>query len=188
MSLLKDFREDVSGYKIFYQLRSAVDVRLWLRLHKYRKQRANRGWSDRDAWGAGEHIAKVTAEMLQHLNDYSYCDWPEWFKNNTDNLGYKNLQSVIDDINNYLEFQYTGWTDGLDVASYDVDDWIEKEPVNGLHVWKSAGWINIETGKKLTEKQVTARISKHHKQEQKLYAKATKAMEFFGRNFASFWD
>lgn len=188
MSIVKDWREDNSGYRLNRQVLYFFSPKVWLRLHKWRKQRADRGWSDRDTWGAGEHIAQMTAEMLQHLNDNTYVDWPEWFKTNTkDNKGYKNLQSVIDDINGYLDFRLTSWSDGLDIASYNVDDWLDKQE-GGTYVWKSAGWVDKTTGKKLTEKQLLSRMKKHHKQEEKIYKKATHAMEFFGHNFASFWD
>jgi len=167
MSLLKDWAEDHEGMGIRYKIKGFINPSVWFRLHKWRNQRADRGWSDRDTWGAGEHIAKMTAEMLQHLNDKSYCNWPDWFKNNTTGK-YDGLQQMIDDINNYLEYQKTSWSDGLD---------------NNNH-----GWYAINTGEKLTEKQVTVLINKYYSQDKILHEKAIKAMTYFGRNFTSFWD
>lgn len=186
MGIIKDWKLDNGDLPMSRQLYYALKPAVWLNLHHWRKQRADRGWSDRDTWGAGEHIAKVTAEMLQHLNDYAYTDWPEWFKENTkDNRGYKNLQSVIDDINNYLDFQTTSWADDLGV---DYNHQPDEADEDGFYSLSHIGWVYKDTGKQLTQKEIRAMLNKHHKQEAKLYEKATKAMEFFGHNFASFWD
>jgi hypothetical protein len=40
-----------------------------------RYQRAKRGWSNRDVCGAGEYLATITADMLDHLAAHSY-GWP----------------------------------------------------------------------------------------------------------------
>lgn len=188
MGLIKDWAEDTEGYRFSYRVRSLFDLSLWLRLHKWRKQRANRGWSDRDTWGAGDHIAKMTAEMLQHLNDNTYVDWPEWFNLNVKEKGrgaYKNLQEVIDDINTYLQFTETGWSDGLDTRRDSVDEIVKKRE-DGNYEWVGPDWYDGE--KKLTEKQITARIHKWHKEFDKKYKKAQKAMGFFARHFSGFWD
>src|SRR3990167_3358283 len=152
----------------------------------YAKQRIARGWSDRDTWGAGERIAKITAEMLQHLNDHAYTDWPEWFELNVQEKdGYKDLQSVIDDINNYLKFTETSWADGLESVE-EVGRVFEKDEKTGNIIYKSPGWT--ENGKKLTEKQLTDRIENWHKEERVVFDKASNALQFFGRHFGSFWD
>lgn len=189
MSIFKDWREDTGGYVLRYRIKEFVNPREWLRLRKWRKQRANRGWSDRDTWGAGDHIAQMTAEMLQRLNDHSYIDWPQWFKLNVEEEGrdsYTNLQSVIDDINNYIEFTKTSWADDLEPVRDSSDEMVEKRD-DGCYEYKSPMWVD-KNGKKLTEKQLTARIKKHGREYTKLYKKATKAMSFFARNFSSFWD
>ena len=64
MGILKDWQEDTDGYVFTAKVTYFFSPKVWLRLHKWRKQRADRGWSDRDTWGAGEHIAQMTAEML----------------------------------------------------------------------------------------------------------------------------
>lgn len=187
MSIFKDWREDTEGYVLSYRLKELVNPRQWLRLHRWRKQRADRGWSDRDTWGAGEHIAKMTSEMLQHLNDNTYVDWPEWFKLNVQEKGgYKSLQAVIDDINQYLVFTETSWADGLETVKDSVEEVFEKRE-DGSYDYKSPGWVD-KNGKKLTEKQITARIKNWSKKVSESYEKAQKAMEFFGRHFAGFWD
>lgn len=183
MGIIKDWNEDTEGYCFKYKVINLLSPIVWLRLHKYRKQRADRGWSDRDTWGAGDHIAKMTAEMLQHLNDESYTDWPEWFKFNVQEpkSDYKNIQSIIDDIDNYLKFTNTSWSDNLTDAGIDYDG------NNGEETCISCKWLD-ESGKKLTDTQITTLIKKHCNQQNKLYKKASKAMQFFGRHFSSFWD
>lgn len=170
--------EDSKDYRLRTRVVTALSPKQWLRMHKWRKQRADRGWSDRDTWGAGDHIAKMAAEMLQHLNDNTYVDWPEWFKLNVKEKGkgaYKDLPSVVNDITAYLDHQETSWADDLTTTPADDPkhfnvDWIDKK------------------GKKLSEQQITARIKKWAEEDHNLYKKATKAMQFFGRHFASFWD
>lgn len=189
MGLIKDWAEDTEGYRFSYRVRSLFDLSLWLRLHKWRKQRANRGWSDSDAWGAGDHIAQVTAEMLQYLQDHSYCDWPEWFKLNVQEEGknaYTNLQEVIDDINAYLEFEKTSWSDGLDTKRDKLDEVFKKSEDGELYEYVGPDWYEGE--KKLTEAAIGNRIRKWRNEEIKLYKKAQKAMVFFGRHFSGFWD
>ena len=184
MGILKDWQEDTDGYVFTAKVTYFFSPKVWLRLHKWRKQRADRGWSDRDTWGAGEHIAQMTAEMLQYLNDETYVDWPEWFRLNVKEEGkgaYEDLQTVIDDINGYLEYSKTSWADGYTTRNSDI----ETHPDG---TYKSPTWYSEKTGKPINDKKVRALIEAHHKKGDKLYKKANKAMGFFGRHFASFWD
>jgi len=176
-------------YKVFpYEFSHAINPKTWHSEAKYFIQRGRRGWSDRDTWGAGEHIAKMTAEMLQHLDDNGHTDWPEWFKLNIQEKGsYKDLQSVVDDINNYLEFGKTGWSDKLDIDDRDVKDWAKKTK-DGNYEFKSTRWIDKETGKRLTNAEINSLIKEWQDEKSKLYKKATGAMIFFSKNFAGFWD
>ena len=179
MSIFKDFREDNEGYRLRSQITYLLSPKVWARLHASRKQRADRGWSNHDTWAAGEHIAKMTAEILQHLNDNAYTDWPAWFKYNVQEKGsYKSLQAVIDDINQYLAFIGTSWADGLTCDRHALKDGGQLKMV----------WRHEKTGKKVSDKQITARIKSHSGKEKKTYEKATNAMQFFGKNFSSFWD
>lgn len=179
MSLIKDFNYwELQSTRKRYWPRTIINPRKWLYNIKHRHQRAERGWSDRDTWGGGEYIARITADILQHLNDNNYTDWPEWFKLNVKEGGkgaYKSLQEVIDDINNYLEFTETSWADGLTSA---------RNPDKGKYLLI---WMDKD-GNKLTEATVRHRLNKHIEMEQKLYKKAIKAMSFFSRHFAQFWD
>lgn len=180
MSIFKDWQDDTKGYTASYRVRSFFNVKLWLNLAKWRRQRADRGWSDRDTWGAGEHVAKMTAQILQHLNDNTYVNWPEWFDLNIkEKDGYKNLQAVIDDINQYLELTEQSWTDDLTVDGNLFDD-------SGNEL--KTVWRYKKTGHKLTKAQLDGRIKSWAKKENTSYNKAKRAMQFFGRHFARFWD
>jgi hypothetical protein len=181
MSLIKDVYEDSKGYTLRYRILSYVSPKKWLRHHKWRKQRADRGWSDRDTWGAGDHIAKMTAEMLQHLNDFSMCSWSDWFDLNVKEKGknsYKDLQSIIDDINNYLTSTESSWADGLTTRGGVIDSESRFNP----------SWYDKTTDEKLTDVEIGRRIKKWSKEEKTLYEKAIKAMSFFARHFSGFWD
>ena len=175
MSLLKDWKEDNEGYRVQTRVAHFFDPREWLRLQKYRTQRADRGWSDRDMWGMGEHLAEITAEMLAEL-DKGHTDWPMWFDLNVREEGkgaYKSLQSVIDDINNYLNHEKTSWSDDLTCKQGKTGE---------FHM----GWY--KDGKKISEAELKNRINKWAKENNRLYKKSAKAMQFFGRHYAQFWD
>lgn len=188
VGLLKDWKYETDGYAFQARVTYFFSPHKWLRLHRYRKQRADRGWSDRDTWGAGEHIVQMTAEMLQHLNDNTYVDWPEWFKLNVKEDGknaYKNLQEVIDDITEFLSFNQTSWADGLDTRRDSIDE-IFKKRDDKMYEWVGPDWYDGE--KKLSEADIKNRINKYYKEWHRKYNKARKAMQFFSRHFASFWD
>ena len=188
MGLLKDWKEDHSGYRFQTQVAHFFDPRVWLRLQKWRTQRANRGWSDRDTWGAGDQIARMSAEMLQPLNDNTYVDWELWFEYNVKEKGkgsYENLQAVIDDITAYLDCEQTSWADGLDTRRDDIDE-IFKKRSDSMYEYVGPDWYDGE--KKLSQADIKNRINKWSKDTVKKYKKAQKAMQFFGRNFSGFWD
>lgn len=175
MGILKDWVQDNRDYRLKYQILNIINLKLWYRLWLFRRQRANRGWSDRDIWNMGEHIAQMTAEMLQHLKDEGSCDWEITFKIDLKNKKYKDLQSVIDDINSYLDFTKTSWGDDLDCK------------ISGDGLELKATWFD-KNGKEVSDKQIGSKIKKHRDTELKLYKDAANAMKFFGQNFSSFWD
>lgn len=107
MGLLKDVLRDIKSYRvhraIFYFLRPST----WLDNIKYRRQRANRGWSDRDTWNGGEYLMEIASGVLNKLGDEkSHIDWDEYFSSNYDtSFGYKSLNEVAQDLDNYLAWQ-----------------------------------------------------------------------------------
>lgn len=174
MGLIKDVLEYNEGYVWYRKAVYFFSPTAWLRCHKWRKQRADRGWADRDAWAAGEHIARITSEILTYLDTHSYIDWEEWFKDNGGK--YTSISDLTTDINNYLDFIETSWADGLTLESTDI-----KATVLGENRW-------LRNGKPLTDKQITMLIHKQQREEVRLFNKASKAMQFFSKNFDSFWD
>lgn len=181
MSYATDFYEQNLTIRKLYWVRELLNPFNYSRTAKYRKQRANRGWADRDTWGMGEHIARLVVEMLSHLRDKGVTDWDAWFDFNIDEKGkgaYKNLQEVIDDISGYLEHEKTSWADDLHCETV----------IEGYYgQFNKQKWFD-EKGKEQTDAALKNRMNKWHKDNTRLYKKATKAMSFFGRNFASFWD
>lgn len=176
MGLLKDWKREHEGMYFRSKVPYFFSPSVWFRLHTYRKQRADRGWSDRDMWSMGEHLAQITVEMLKDLQT-GMTDWENWFKYNINEEGkgaYKNLQQVIDDIQGYLEFEKTSWADDLTHAAGKTGKF-------------SISWVDKD-GKKLTEAAITHRLTKYNNELMKRYKKACKAMGFVGRNFAHFWD
>ena len=177
MSILKDWRTDHNGYAFRYKVQEFLTPSVWFRLHEIRVQRANRGWSDRDAWNMGDYVAQITVEMLELLQEKGVTDWDRWFEWNIGETGkgaYKNLQEVIDDIKGYQDWSLTTWADDLESVQEKTGKY-------------SISWVD-QKGKKLTEAAITNRINKYQKEGQKKYKKATKAMAFFGRHYAQFWD
>lgn len=107
MSLLKDFWSLNMRVRKRYWLREFFNPANWARQIKWRHQRAERGWSDKDTWGGGEYIAEVSAGILNSLqSDKGHVDWEEYFRwNYPENFGYTSLNEVAQDINNYLVWE-----------------------------------------------------------------------------------
>lgn len=182
MSLIRDMYEESKDFTFIYRMKALLSPREWYYHHKWRKQRMDRGWSNRDTWAAGDYIAKITAEMLEYLNKHSMVSWPDWFEHNIiEEQGedaYKDLQSIIDDINNYLIYVETSWGDGLN----------NDGPQPPVDRYFRVNWYDEKTNKKLTEAEVKRRIGKWTKESFRLYKRAQKAMSFFGQHFTEFWD
>tara|TARA_B100001245_G_C22893491_1_gene430706 strand:- start:4535 stop:4999 length:465 start_codon:yes stop_codon:yes gene_type:complete len=116
MSLITDFyKHNVNGLRLRYKILEFLNLKEWVREARYRKQRINRGWSDRDAWGGGEHIAEVSAGILRELNkEQNIVDWDWYFRENEwETFGYKNLDEVAQDIENYLDWELLSYSEPL---------------------------------------------------------------------------
>lgn len=129
-------------------------------------QRANRGWSEVDGWGAGEHILEVTSGLLKELaKRQNPLGWKNYFKiNYQDMMGYKNLSQVAEDIDNYLKFEKTSWADNLPFKLDGFDSYSKKQ-----------------------DAQTRQAIKKWRKEEDKKYKKAQKAMNFVSANLSNLW-
>lgn len=115
MSFIKDFYEHHLTIRKRYWAKELLTPKNYLSVKKFRKQRANRGYADRDAWGGGEYLAEVAAGILYLLGDEkNIVDWEDYFKNNyEDNWGYKSLNEVADDLQLYVEWDIIQWHEPL---------------------------------------------------------------------------
>jgi len=115
MSYIKDFREQNLHVRKLYWFQELVNPMNYIRTARYRHQRAERGWSDRDTWGGGEHLAEVAAGILDYLdNVQNVVDWDAYFKNNyEENYGYASLTEVAQDITNYLAWEEESFSEPI---------------------------------------------------------------------------
>lgn len=138
------------GYiKDFYQFNLTIRKRYWLRellrprnyqdVFRFRRQRANRGYANRDAWGGGQYIAEVAAGILYILGDENnIVDWDKYFKMNYENnWGYKNLNEVADDLQLYVEWDIIQWRDEFDTIRNEdrwaIDYQVYEQAKNAAH-------------------------------------------------------
>lgn len=168
-----------SGMKLQYRLLKLLNPRSWWYELKYDRQRKQRGWSDRDSWNGGGFILEVVSGILKKLgDDKSHIDWDEYFKTNyPNNQGYKSLQEVAKDIDNYLSFEEHSWADrlGFELKS----EW--KELPNG-----SSEYIGLNTPQE--KRQIKKAIQASTEEYERRYKKAKKAMIFVAVNFPGLWD
>lgn len=167
MSIFKDWRDEVRGSTLTYKLTALVSLKVWRRLHRNRKQRADRGWSEADTWEAGDYVLEVTLGLIKYMYYETDKDWRFWSER-LEKDGYVDIKHVIHDLSNYLDHQKSHWTDTLS-ASKD-------------------GWVDAETGERITHEELNRRMNDWHEKGDVLAKKATKAMTFFANNFQSFWD
>ena len=122
MSLLKDFKEQNLHVLKRYWLREILNPFNWARAIKWRYQRAERGWADRDTWGGGEHIATVSAGILRELGkEKNIVDWDWYFRTNEwETDGYKTLNEVARDIENWLDWEEMSF-------NHPIYDWLKDE-------------------------------------------------------------
>lgn len=115
MGLFRDFK----NYNLYSNKKSwpkeIFNPANWRRAIQWRHQRAERGWSDRDTWGGGEHIASVAHGILIYLdNVQNVLDWDEYFKVNYDvSYGYTSLREVAQDIDNYLAWEELSFSEPI---------------------------------------------------------------------------
>lgn len=175
MSKLKSITQD---YAFPYNIREALSMRNWRGEFKHAKQRKERGWSDRDCWNAYHHLGNVTAGMLRNLDGVqNVLDWDEYFASNYKTVGdYKNLGEVAQDIENYVNFDETGWADNL---GFELK-----------HSFKRVEGGKTEFVSENTKKEqalIRKAIKEHRKQEIALAKKAEKAFIFVGKNLRALW-
>src|SRR4051812_24655131 len=103
MSLLKDFKEQHLAVRKRDLIKEALNPVNWYDTISHRHQRAERGYSNQDAWDAGTHVLQVTSGLLKELaSAKAYLNWEDYFKTNYKTRGYENFEEVIKDIDDYL--------------------------------------------------------------------------------------
>lgn len=192
MNRFQSWSREVEGFTKRAKVRSFFDIKTWNRSARYRNQRIERGWSDQDMWAGGEYIMQMISDSLKWFEQQGVADWgltfQQWKEDGTD-YGYKNLRQIYADIDNYLEHDRSSWAQGLTTqASVEneayIDEASDKKTAGGMTI----SWVDKETGKVLTEKQLSKRIEKHHKKAKKLHEKATNALMCWSRHATEFWD
>lgn len=171
--------EIAGGRRFPYNLRELLNLANWQREFKFDRQRKQRGWSDRDSWNGGDFILEVVSGILNKLGDEkSHVDWDEYFNTNyPNNQGYKNLNQVAKDIDDYISFEEDSWPDRLD---FEIrNDW-KKLPNGNFQL------VPLNTPEE--ERKIKAAIAASHKEWEKRYKKAKKAMVFVAVNFPGLWD
>lgn len=176
---MSKFTDIAGGRRFPYNLRELLKPSNWYYEFKFDRQRRQRGWSDRDSWNGGDFIIEVVSGILKKLgDDKSHVDWDEYFKTNyPNNQGYKNLQQVAKDIDNYIAFDRYSWFDTLD---FEIrNDW--KPLPNG-----NVEMVGLNTPEE--ERQIKKAIQTHNKEYNRRYKKAQKAVTFVAVNFPGLWD
>lgn len=165
-------------YKIPYAVREKLNPRELHRELRWSRQRKARGWSDRDSWNGGEYILEVVSGILKKLGEDSHVDWDAYFKTNyPNNKGYKSLNEVAKDIDDYLAFDEYAWGDNL---GFEITHEI-KPLSNG-----ASEWVNTNTPEE--NRQIKKAIEKSRKDWDREYKKAKRAMTFVATNFHGLWD
>lgn len=169
------------GYRFPYNLRELVNPANWRREFKWARQRKQRGWSDRDTWNAGDYIIGVVSGMMKKLGDAkSHIDWDEYFKTNyPNNQGYKSLEEVAKDIDDYIAFDEDSWADTLDFELKSTWRPYDKDP-------SLTEYVSLNTPQE--EREIKKAIAAYHKEWDKRRKKATKAITFVAVNFPALWD
>lgn len=178
MSLIKDYHDQHLTMLKRYWWKELINPRNLYRSIQWRHQRAERGWSDRDAWNADGHILPVLSGLLTRLGDEkSHVDWDEYFRANYKEVGgYNSLNDVAKDIDDYIAFEDTSWTDNL-----------------GFEL--KVNWEDEENGKRMVDKNTPKeqKIMKKamkdwHKEWKVQDRKLRKALYFVANNIHGLWD
>lgn len=112
MSIFKDLYEETRGFRLTYKIKTIINPREWILLYRWRKQRADRGWSDRDWWSMDYFLKDIIPPMLRKYAkegggiptslDKSYTD--KQFQAAIDKW-HKDLLKAADDIEAYYKHE-----------------------------------------------------------------------------------
>lgn len=178
MSLLRDYKDHHLTLAKKYWWRQIINPVNLYRTMQHRHQRAERGWSDRDAWNAGDHILSVTSGMLKDLAEsQERFDWAEYFETNYKTNGYASLAEVAADIDEYIAFDDYNWVDTLGFKL--------------KHSWKDSkngGLEMVDENTPEEQRLIKKAIKESHREWKRRYTKMQKAMKFVADNIGSLWE
>jgi len=187
---LKELAEEIEGMSLRYKVQTVLRPKTWSRIHKFRRQRITRGYSDKDMWSSGTHLMTLISESLKWHESKGVSDFEYMFKMWVDegsNFGYKNLKQVYTDIDNYLKVDRGDWATGLAGQIVNLEDaYITEGEEDTSHI--TVEWREEKTGKKLTDARVKKLMHEHHAKVEKLHSKAVNAMTFWAHHARQFWD
>lgn len=176
MGIIKDWNDENGSYVLHYKVLRFLSPNSWMMVYKWRKQRADRGWSDKDTWAAGEYILQISSAMLRELGkEKNPVDWASYFKDNQiKHYGYSNFNEAADDIDAYLNFSAnSSWTDYIDFK------------LPGGHINQDGSW---ESGMdKRQQFKAKKAMEKHNREFNHLHEKASKAMRLVASNHGALW-
>jgi len=187
---LKELAEEIEGMSLRYKVQTLLRPKTWSRIHKFRRQRISRGYSDKDMWHSGDHLTTLISESLKWHETQGMSDFQEMFKmwvEDGTNFGYKNLKQVYTDIDNYLAFDRGDWSTGLAGQIVNLEDaYISDGETDTSRI--TVEWRDEKTGKKLTEARVKKLMDEHHEKVEKLHDKSVNALTFWAHHARQFWD
>ena len=208
MGLLKDYRAHVAGYRRRHAVLELFKPKTWRYLSKQRRQRADRGFADRDTWDFSEYLTDIIIEYLEGGHYYGAPDKKhplgldgsqsgsdylfETIQSNRDNwkigntFGYSSIDEVIADLKNYRDAMRSSWTDHSNVE-LRIDLYNEDAGISD-YLNKEDRWTDKTTGEPLSKEQISARMMKWSSDLKKLKKKSDKARDFFFANDFLWWD
>lgn len=144
MGYWKDFYQQNMMIRKLYWPREFFNPANHYRTAKYRWQRAERGWSERDTWFGGEHIAEVALGIIKYLDEVQHMvDFsPEtWEFNFPEDYGYKSIGEVAQDIDNYIYWQehqyseplYSEYVKNHGETSWQIEYQLYNDYKNAMH-------------------------------------------------------
>lgn len=192
MNRFQSWSREVEGQTKRSKIAGFFNAPTWRRAMRYRKQRLQKGFSDQDMWAGGEYIMGMISDSLKWFEKEGIADWEftfEQWKEEKTNYGYDNLKQMYTDIDNYLEHDRSSWARGLTTdTSVANEAYIDKTAEKKNDGALTIVWVEEATGKVLTEKQITKRMTDFYKVQKGLHKKATNALMCWSRHAVEFWD
>jgi len=124
-------------------------------------QRAKRGWSESDVWGMDHHLARITAEMLDHLANTTH-GWPGGDEFPT----------------------FEGWQEIVHEKAADLNAWVKGED----HGEETSAWYALKCDPAADPAVVEAAWDAMREHDEARYEAAKAAMVWVGEHLGGLWD